>query len=178
MERTYLLKQKYHLEQHPEGGWFSECYTAPFVSNDRAFMGSIYFLLEGDDISHFHQIDCDEIWYHHEGCALKITMIIDGKVSECIIGTDEGQHAMAVIPKGAIFAAENIDKSSFCFMSCATTPKFMYEGFRLVDSEEIKSLCPSEYDSIAHLAFSKKEINHHVRGISDYNDCMWKFKGE
>ncbi len=65
---------------------------------------------------------------------------------------------MAIIPKGAIFAAENLDKNSYCFVSCATTPKFMYEGFRLVDSEEIKSLCPSEYDNIGHLAFSKREI--------------------
>ena len=24
-------------------------------------------------------IDCDEIWYFHEGCGMKITMILDGK---------------------------------------------------------------------------------------------------
>ena len=67
MIRTNELKEKYKLEKHPEGGWFSESYTSPFDNGTRAFMGSIYFLLEGHDISHFHQIDCDEIWYHHEG---------------------------------------------------------------------------------------------------------------
>ncbi|WP_081677499.1 cupin domain-containing protein [Butyrivibrio sp. WCD3002] len=36
---------------------------------DRPLAGSIYFLLTEDEISHFHQIDCEEIWYHHEGCA-------------------------------------------------------------------------------------------------------------
>ena len=151
--RAEQLKEKYKLERHPEGGWFSETYTSPYEHEGRAFMGSIYFLLEGDDISHFHQIDCYEIWYHHEGCGLKITMIIDGKVSECIIGPGEGQEAMAVIPKGAIFAAENLDKGGYCFMSCATTPKFTYDGFRLVDAAEIKSLCPSEFETIKHLSF-------------------------
>ncbi len=162
-DRTELLKNKYSLERHPEGGWFSEVYTAPFEHEKRALMGSIYFLLEGADISHFHQIDCDEIWYHHEGCALKITMIMNGKVSECIIGAHEGQTAMAVIPKGAIFAAENLEKSGYCFMSCATTPQFTYEGFRLVDDEEIKSLCPDVYGKIAHLAFTKDELKEKAK---------------
>ena len=89
MERAYLLKQKYKLEQHPEGGWFAECYTAPFDFKGRALMGSIYFLLEEDNISHFHQIDYDEIWYHHEGCVHKITMLIEWKIKEVVIGPDE-----------------------------------------------------------------------------------------
>lgn len=60
--RSTQLKEKYNLEPHPEGGWLAECYTAPFSKEARPLMGSIYFLLEGDDISHFHQIDCDEIY--------------------------------------------------------------------------------------------------------------------
>ena len=158
MDRAKVLKKKYCLKRHPEEGWFSEEYTSSFEHGTRAFMGSIYFLLEGEDISHFHQIDCDEIWYHHEGCALRITMIIDGEVKECVIGSGEGQTAMAVIPKGAIFAAENLEKDGYCFMSCATTPKFTYDGFRLVDAMEIKSLCSSGLDNIKHLAFTKQEI--------------------
>ena len=158
MDRADQLKNKYCLERHPEGGWFSESYTAPFECDERSLMGSIYFLLEKDEISHFHQIDCDEIWYHHEGCGLKITMIIDGKVTEKIIGPEDDQLAMAVIPKGAIFAAENVDKGSFCFMSCATSPKFTYDGFRLVDDEEIRNTSPLAFERLRHLAFTKKEI--------------------
>ena len=69
MTRTDELKEKYKLKKHPEGGWFSGSYTSLFDLEARAFMGSIFFLLETNDISHFHQIDCDEIWYHHEGCS-------------------------------------------------------------------------------------------------------------
>ena len=158
MARAEELIKKYNLERHPEGGWFSEVYTAPFEQEERALMGSIYFLLAGEDISHFHQIDCDEIWYHHEGCALKITMLLDGKCSELVIGAGDGQNAMAVIPKGAIFAAENLDQNSYCFMSCATTPKFTYDGFRLVGAKEITKICPAEYEKILHLAFAEEDI--------------------
>ena len=118
-------------------------------------MGSIYFLLEGSDISHFHQIDCDEIWYHHEGCALKITVLLNGNISEMILGSGDNQDAMVVIPKNAIFAAEPLDKDRYSFVSCATTPKFTYDGFRLVDADEIRTICPDDYDRISHLAFTE-----------------------
>ena len=36
---------------------------------------SIYFLLNTGDISHFHRIDADEVWYYHAGESLTIHMI-------------------------------------------------------------------------------------------------------
>ncbi|MCR5097164.1 MAG: cupin domain-containing protein [Erysipelotrichaceae bacterium] len=77
--RAEELKNLYNLTQHPEDGSFAEVYTSSFVTADRAYMGSIYFLLDKDEISHFHQIDCDEIWYYHEGCGMKISVLKDGK---------------------------------------------------------------------------------------------------
>ena len=64
MKRTDILKKAYHLEKHVEGGSFAEVYTAPFEKDGRALAGSIYFLLDSGEISHFHVIDCDEIWYY------------------------------------------------------------------------------------------------------------------
>ena len=64
-ERTKQLKTAYRLEAHPEGGWFSEVYTAPFEKDGRALAGSIYFLLDAGEQSQFHQIDCEELWYYH-----------------------------------------------------------------------------------------------------------------
>lgn len=133
--RTDLLKKRYKLEAHPEGGWFSEEYTAPFEKDGRPMAGSIYYLLDAGEISQFHQIDCDELWYYHEGCGLIITSLQDGVTTEYLLGPDveHGQRAMAVIPKGAIFSAKNLTSDGFTFVSCVTTPKFTYEGFRLVD---------------------------------------------
>ena len=152
--RIEALKAAYHLQQHPEGGWFSEVYTAPFAKDGRALMGSIYFLLAGGDISHFHQIDCDELWYHHEGCALRVTVLQDGAVHTLLLGSDltAGQRAMAVIPAGAIFAAENLEPEGYSFLSCATTPAFTYEGFRLVPRAEIAAL-PFATPEIERLAY-------------------------
>ena len=155
MMRVEQLKTAYALCQHPEGGWFSEVYTAPWQSEGRALAGSIYFLLDGEELSHFHQIDCDEIWYYHEGCGLKITLVQDEKRSVMLLGNDleRGQRAMAVIPKGAIFAAENIDPAGYTFMSCATAPAFRYEGFRLVSRKEIAESYPEIGNELDYLAF-------------------------
>ena len=155
MNRADQLKTAYALSRHPEGGWFSEVYTAPFKQGDRALAGSIYFLLDGQEISHFHQIDCDEIWYYHEGCGLRITVLDHGKQKVLHLGMDAGcgQAAMVLIPAGAVFAAENLDKNSYTFLSCATTPAFRYAGFRLVGRQEIAADFPEAGEDVLRLAF-------------------------
>ena len=153
--RAQELKEKYNLERYSEGGWFSEVYTSPEEKDGRHFAGSIYFLLDRGEISHFHQIDCDEIWYYHEGCGMKITVLLDGKKEEHFLGSDigNGEKHMAVIPKGSIFAAENLKKDGFTFVSCATSPKFMYEGFRLIGKDEIREKFPDVADEVNYLAY-------------------------
>ena len=136
------LKNKYNLEKHPEGGWFSEVYTCLDTSGGRALAGSIYFLLDGEEISHFHRIDCDEVWYFHEGCGLKITVIYNEKIYTLLLGMGSDEYPMAVIPKGAVFAAENVDHEGYTFMSCMTAPKFSYEGFELMTRSQLFSECP------------------------------------
>ena len=151
------FKAAYSLEQHAEGGWFAEMYTAPFKRDNRATAGSIYFLLDKDDVSHFHQLDCDEIWYYHAGCGIKIFVLRDGKLEEHLLGIDtrRNQQPMIVIPAGSIFAAENIDKKSFTLVSCATTLRFNYKGFRLVPRSELKQSYPQLPEKILRLAYEK-----------------------
>ncbi len=140
MDRVQTLKDHYNLESHPEGGWFSEYYTSEGSHDGRAYSGSIYFLLDKDEISHFHRIDCEEIWFYHEGCGLKITSIIDGVVKEHFLGKEieNGQEMMVVISKGAAFASENLDKDGYTFVSCATSPKFSQDGFRLIEKANLE----------------------------------------
>lgn len=153
--RTDLLKKVYELQQHPEGGWFAEVYTAPFEKDGRPLAGSIYFLLDAGEISHFHEIDCDEIWYYHEGCGMKITVLTESGRQELLLGShpERGERMMAVIPSGAIFGAENLDPEAYTFVSCATTPNFTYEGFRLVGKEEIHDKYPEIAGEIEYLAY-------------------------
>ena len=143
MDRAEYLIQTYGLQPHEEGGHFSEVYTAPFEADGRPLAGSIYFLLARGEMSRFHVIDCDEIWYFHEGCGMRITVLADGSKEEYLLGNDaeRGERAMIVIPKGCVFGAENLGPEGYSFVSCMTTPKFSYDGFRLVEEEEILKRC-------------------------------------
>ena len=142
MTRAEYLIKTYNLQPHEEGGHFAEVYTAPFEKEGRSLAGSIYFLLDKGEVSRFHQIDCDEVWYFHEGCGLKITVLADGSKEELRLGSDpeRGERAMVVVPAGSVFAAENLDQQGYTFVSCMTTPKFSYDGFRLVNVDEAEWL--------------------------------------
>ncbi len=153
--RIQELKDHYKLQQHPEGGWFNECYTSCEDKDGRALAGSIYFLLERNEISHFHRIDCEEIWFYHEGSGMKITVIKDAVQEEFLLGKDigRGEKMMVTIPKDAVFAAENLDPVSYTFVSCITTPKFSYEGFKLIDKGELKEIYPAASEELLALAY-------------------------
>ena len=143
--RSDLLKEVYHLEKHVEGGSFSEVFTSETEKDGRALAGSICFLLTGEETSCFHQIDCEEIWYYHEGCGIVITVITgSGETEKLLLGknTELGERAVVSVPKGAIFAAENIDKTGYTFVSCVTVPKFLQEGSRLVGRTELEDEHP------------------------------------
>ena len=46
-----------------------------------------------------------------------------------------------------------LDKENFTFVSCATTPSFTYEGFRLVNKQEIRKNYPEISLDIEYLAY-------------------------
>lgn len=153
-QRAELLKETYHMERHVEGGFFSEMYTAPFEHGLRPLAGSIYYLLDAGEVSRFHQIDCDEIWYYHEGCGMRIIALDAGEKREYLLGgkLSEGERASVVIPRGCLFAAENLLPDGFTFVSCITVPKFAQAGYRLIDKAELRKRCPAYYSELAHLA--------------------------
>ena len=159
MDRVEELMRIYRLRPHPEGGAFSEVYTSAHSDAEgRACMGSIYFLLDGVDISHLHVIDCDELWYYHEGCGMRVTMIDgEGNATTAELGPDmdRRQRARCMIPAGTVFAAENLDAAGYSFVSCATSPKFRYEGFRLVGRAEIAGRCPAQAQALMRLAYGE-----------------------
>ena len=55
---------------------------------------------------------------------------------------------------GNVIAAENVDPNGYSFVSCATTPKFTYDAFRLIAKEELRALCPARYEELARLAMN------------------------
>lgn len=154
MERIDELMKAYSLETHPEGGSFAEVWESSECRDGRPLAGSIYFLLKGEEISHLHVIDCDEVWYYHEGCGMEIVCVDPkGRVERIPLGPDpeKGQRMMTAIPAGVIFGARNLDPKGYTFVSCATAPRFTYEGFRLVRSAEMEKLCPGEMPGLLRM---------------------------
>ena len=84
---------KLKLLQHPEGGYYKEIYRSAntFIPAEigeyRNYITSIYFLIEEGNVSHFHSIKQDELWFYHAGAPLSVYCINnDGSLNLLKIG--------------------------------------------------------------------------------------------
>lgn len=152
-EKAKYYIQKLELEKHPEGGYFKEIYRsgemitieAPRKHLKRNVSTSIYFLLEGSQISKFHRLKSDELWHFYDGDAVKIYVIDEqGKLTEIMLGkeTDKGQVFQTVIRKKHWFAAEVINKRSFALIGCTVSPGFDFTDFELAKREYLLKSFP------------------------------------
>ena len=83
MTADQLIKSL-RLAPHPEGGFFRETYRAAGTiagnalpngfAGDRVFSTSIYYLLQGSQVSALHRIRSDELWHFHMGDALEVIL--------------------------------------------------------------------------------------------------------
>jgi len=130
-----------HLEAHPEGGFFIETYrsTELIAHPERNLMTSIYFLLTSENVSKFHQIKSDEMWYFHSGSPLIVHMLNDKGHTELIIGNDlsKGQRPYGMVPKDTIFGSCVLEENSYSLVSCAVAPGFDFRDFKLFTKAEL-----------------------------------------
>lgn len=153
--KSLFYIEHFNLKPHPEGGYFKEVYRADETikkdclparyKGDRNFSTSIYFLLEGGQTSKFHRLKSDEQWHFYDGCSVKIYTITKyGKLDTIILGADISNGAMfqTVIKSGDWFAAELIDKNSFCLIGCVVAPGFKFNDFELAKRGELISEFP------------------------------------
>lgn len=139
--------EKLGLKQHPEGGYYSECYKSSDIINacavDEAFNGdrrlwtSIYFLLKDREVSRFHRIKSDEIWYYHSGTPLVIHVITkDGELKRVRLGLDveREEQPQVLVPKGCIFGAM-MDGPGYSLVGCMVSPGFEFGDFELLSRE-------------------------------------------
>lgn len=143
------------LGKHPEGGYFKEVYRAgEFIqkkglpqrySSFRSFSTSIYFLLKGEEFSAFHRIKSDEVWHFYEGAPLIIYILIpDGKSIQVRLGRnpEKNETLQFVIPKGAWFAAQPLEKNSYSLVGCTVAPGFDFDDFELGSREVLTRTFP------------------------------------
>lgn len=161
-EKAKHYIQKLQLKKHPEGGYFKEIYRGgemtlidpPDRRLKRNYSTSIYFLLEGKQVSKFHRLKSDEIWHFYDGSPIKIYIIDEkGKLSENILGKRMNDEAVfqTVIRKNNWFAAELINKKTFSLVGCTVSPGFDFSDFEFGDREQLSNQFPKLKELIERL---------------------------
>ncbi|MGE7979984.1 cupin domain-containing protein [Psychrobacillus sp. NPDC093200] len=148
------------LEPHPEGGYFKSSFasteTLDVSGSSRNLYTSIYFLLGEKDISHFHRLKSDELWYFHGGDPL-VVHVIDpkGNYHEYKLGLDiaNGEMPQVIVPKNSIFGSSVLEGGEFSLVGCMVAPGFEYEDFELFTQDELLENYPEHDFIIRKLAY-------------------------
>ena len=152
------------LSPHPEGGYFREIYRSDETllnnnlpsrySSSKAFSTSIYFLLEGSQVSKFHKLKSDEQWHFYDGTAIILYTIDDeGEFGSKLVGSkvEDGESFQVNIKRGTWFGAEVIDKTSFALAGCTVAPGFDFSDFELAKRDNLLKDCPMHKEIIIKL---------------------------
>lgn len=167
MEAAYWI-QSLQLEPHPEGGYYRETYHSPIWMDDdstrstygdkRRSATSIYFLLEAGDVSHFHRLKSDELWYFHAGDPLDVHTIDPAGAYRCHglgLALDDGQAPQLLVPRGTIFGSSprpvNVNRAGYSLVSCMVTPGFDFHDFELFHLDELLRQYPRHEQVIRRL---------------------------
>ncbi|MFC0470111.1 cupin domain-containing protein [Halalkalibacter kiskunsagensis] len=150
--------QHLNLEAHPEGGFFKRSFRSDeeIQSKARMLYTSIYFLLRTGDVSHFHRLQSDELWYFHAGSSLSVHIIHEnGEYEEARLGLnlDKGEVPQVLVPKNAIFGSSLSGQGTFSLVGCMVSPGFEYEDFELFTQKELLKDYPQHEEIIKKMAY-------------------------
>ncbi|NEZ46229.1 cupin domain-containing protein [Clostridium niameyense] len=159
MTNAKYFIEKLDMIKHPEGGYYKESLISNEIINvnngkkQRRLWTSIYFLLQTGDVSHFHKLESDEMWYYHGGSSLTIYMIdMEGNLITKKLGLniDKGEDPQVLVPKGFIFGSA-MNNEGYALVGCMVSPGFNFEDFKLFSREKLLKLYPEHSDIIFKL---------------------------
>jgi predicted cupin superfamily sugar epimerase len=141
MNQLQQLINELGLQAHPEGGYYKETYRSAQTldGQDRQLLTSIYFLLTAENVSRFHRIKSDELWYFHAGSPLIVHTLSERGHEQHHLGLDlsKGQQPFLWIPKDTIFGSSILEKEGYSLVSCAVAPGFDFRDFELFTAEQL-----------------------------------------
>jgi predicted cupin superfamily sugar epimerase len=141
MTQLQQLINELELQAHPEGGYYKETYRSAQTldGQDRQLLTSIYFLLTAENVSRFHRIKSDELWYFHAGSPLIVHTLSERGHEQHHLGLDlsKGQQPFLWIPKDTIFGSSILDAEGYALVSCAVAPGFDFRDFELFTGEQL-----------------------------------------
>ncbi|MDO8968017.1 cupin domain-containing protein [Algoriphagus sp.] len=155
--RIQELVEKLQMKSHPEGGFYSETYRSDSdletPAGKRQLITSIFFLLRSQDVSHFHRIKCDELWFWHEGSPLSVHLL-GAKGHEILkLGPVDNQHSLPqhLVKAETIFGSSVDEPNSYSLVSCVVAPGFDFRDFELFKAEDLLPIFPDAAQIIRKL---------------------------
>ena len=155
--------EKLNMIAHPEGGFYKEIYmseeniTANELKVDfegsRILWTSIYFLLRDGEVSNFHRLKSDEMWYYHSGSPLTIYMIgPEGKLitEQLGINIENGEKPQVLVPKDYIFGSA-MNNEGYALVGCMVSLGFEFRDFELFKRSFLLEKYPQYEDAIIKL---------------------------
>lgn len=133
------------MEPHVEGGYCRELFQSCQKFDERPLASSIYYLLKSGQVSKFHRLKSDELWFYHAGSPLLVHQInAAGELTTDRLGlsSSRGEYPQVLIPATVIFGAEVAETDSFCLLSCVVTPGFDYRDYELFNQKYLLALFP------------------------------------
>lgn len=147
-----------NMQKHVEGGYYAQSYVSKTdYDKTRALWSSIYFMLCEGEVSHFHRLTADEMWYYHAGESLTIYMIApDGELTTAQLGldVDAGEVPQFLVPKGCIFGSA-MNQAGFSLVGCMVSPGFTFDDFELFSQEYLLETYPEHETLIKRLSRSE-----------------------
>ncbi len=165
MERSWeYWVQALELCPHPEGGYYKESYRSPDrigtqglpvrYTAERDCVAAIYFLLAEEQVSKFHRLKCEEMWFYHHGTSLMLSLIAqNGSLRHITLGphVDKGEQLQVLIPHGVWFGARPTTQDAYSLISCITAPGFDFDDFELADRRTLLDAYPQHREIILML---------------------------
>lgn len=137
------LAEQLDMAPHPEGGWFRETWRSAVSFEPDGYDGprsaatAIYFLLHPGEVSAWHVVRSDELWFWHSGGPLELRFGGSGETpgegEVAILGTDlaAGHRPQLLVPAGVWQTAVPAGDQPV-LVSCVVAPGFDYADFRLL----------------------------------------------
>ncbi|KEI80150.1 cupin domain-containing protein [Clostridium botulinum] len=161
-DANYFI-EKLDMIAHPEGGYYKESFISAENITDsdltttfedkRILWTSIYFLLRNGEVSNFHRLKSDEMWYYHSGFPLTIYMITpEGELITEQLGLDieKGEKPQVLVPKNYIFGSA-MNNKGYALVGCMVSPGFEFRDFELFERDTLLNLYPKYKETIEKL---------------------------
>lgn len=154
------------LKAHQEGGYYKSIYTNPQMVSleaigindnaERSLATSIFFLLNDADVSKFHRLKSDEMWYYHDGLPLNIYVISpegELRIHKLGLNIENGELPQVLVPAGTIFGSSIAGDISegYSLVGCMVSFGFDFRDFELFTETQLMELYPQHSEIIKKL---------------------------